>query len=174
MYYIKHRHRVSRTMTLADITLDNIRAVRDLWDSEEDHEDPKLKVIFRDTECWTYIKVHQRRHNGRDAFIDLWTDYMGPNDPNSRANECDCKIWALSYQKESCHWDFEWYVKAHVYIHTILESLDEAEVPQPGLLPRRLPPPHSDASIKRLLLSPREISVPHLWRIPMTTPHTWV
>ena len=27
---------------------------------------------------------------------------------------------------------------------------------------------------KRLLLSPREISVPHLWRIPMTMPHAWV
>ena len=28
------------------------------------------------------------------------------------------------------------------------------EVPQPGLLPRRLPPPHSDASVRRLMLPP--------------------
>ena len=28
------------------------------------------------------------------------------------------------------------------------------EVPQPGLLPRHLPPPHSDASVRRLMLPP--------------------
>ena len=31
---------------------------------------------------------------------------------------------------------------------------DVTEVPQPGLLPRHLPPPHSDASIWRLMLPP--------------------
>jgi hypothetical protein len=49
-FYLRHRARVSRAVVPVDITLVNVRSIRELCTSEGKHEDPKVKPTIDDND----------------------------------------------------------------------------------------------------------------------------
>ena len=47
-YFLKHRERISRTTTAADILMADVRDLRHLRDEELNHEDPDTKIIVNE------------------------------------------------------------------------------------------------------------------------------
>ncbi len=55
IYFIKHRKRTSRVTNPADITLQNIRSLKELMDDEEQHEEPDPPTDLFTNKDWTRI-----------------------------------------------------------------------------------------------------------------------
>jgi hypothetical protein len=51
-YFLRHQERISRTVVYADVTLDGVRALRDLKQYEKDHVDPTAEPTI-DTKDWS-------------------------------------------------------------------------------------------------------------------------
>ena len=79
----------------------------------------------RDDPCWTYVKPHQRRRDGRGAFLALWNHYLGPNNIDNAATMAERRLEVTTYDGEKRRWNFERFVKTHKDQHTILDNLRE-------------------------------------------------
>ena len=211
-YWVRHQGRISREPSAVNITLENVRKLRELRDLEKDYEAPDempkidekdwtktldglaeylracpgetkipLAYIIRKTRevlpenqdpsvnyadvfdeminraphfqannvehpnfvndnhavwqiisdwcrnepCWTYVKPHQRRRDGRGAYFGLWNHYLGPNNIDNAATIAERKLETTTYDGEKRRWNFERYVKTHKDQHTILDNLKE-------------------------------------------------
>ena len=51
-FYLRHHYRVSRVATLADITLDSIRTVRELREFESTYKVPTNNLLTTNTKDW--------------------------------------------------------------------------------------------------------------------------
>ena len=83
----------------------------------------KLAALFRDKDCWTYMRHTSRTRDGRAAFISLKGHYLGKNNVNNLANQAERKLQNTTYTGEGRRWNFEKYVKTHVDQHQILQDL---------------------------------------------------
>ena len=76
-----------------------------------------IAKMTRDEECWTYVKLAQRAHNGRAAFFMLYDHYLGANNVNNMASDAEHKLINVHYQGEKKRWTFEKYVSLQVDQH---------------------------------------------------------
>ena len=208
VYFLRHKERTSRTLQAADITLDNVNAIRELREVEHQHEDPtnpefdtrdwpkvfdginewlddchgvtgvplsyvirpdeavpteaddpstgyetvqlemiarapikvadayvatyksdrvrvwnKLSAVFRDKDCYTYMRTYQRSKDGRKAFIALKDHYLGSNNVANMASAAEAKLRTSTYKNEGRRFNFEKCARLHKEQHTILEGL---------------------------------------------------
>lgn len=91
-YYLRHRARVSRQTQPADITLENIRSVKELRESEENYEQPEdlPKVNDRDwpktmEAIQEYLRTRLGEHNIPLAYVIRKEDEI-PDDPDPSTN----------------------------------------------------------------------------------------
>ena len=75
--------------------------------------------------CWTYVKLFQRAHDGRGAFLALCDHYLGPNNVDNMASLAEKKLPMTMYTGEHHCWTFEKYVTLHKDQHSMLEGLTE-------------------------------------------------
>jgi hypothetical protein len=83
----------------------------------------KIVELTRDHECWTYVKDAQRTRDGRKAFFNLKTHYLGRHNIDNLATSAEKKLATTSYNGEGRNWNFEKYVTTHVAQHSILADL---------------------------------------------------
>lgn len=83
----------------------------------------KIVELTRDHDCWTYVKDAQKTRNGRKAFHNLKTHYLGRHNIDNLATSAEKKLATTSYSGEGRNWNFEKYVTTHVAQHSILEDL---------------------------------------------------
>ena len=81
--------------------------------------------ITRTHDCWTYVKPAQRTRDGRKAYLDLYTHYLGPNNVDNMATQAEDKLKSTAYVGEQRRWNFEKYVNVHKQQHSIMEGLVE-------------------------------------------------
>ena len=81
--------------------------------------------ITRTHDCWTYVKPAQRTRDGRKAYLDLYTHYLGPNNVDNMASQAESKLSSTVYNGEQRRWNFERYVNVHKQQHSIMEGLVE-------------------------------------------------
>jgi hypothetical protein len=82
-----------------------------------------LAAITRDHDCWTYVKVAQRRRDGRAAYKSLYNHYLGPNAVDNMATNAERKLTHTTYDGEKKRWNFEKYTSTHVNAHHTLAGL---------------------------------------------------
>lgn len=75
IYFIKHRQRTSRGTAPADVTLQNIRSLKELMDDEEKHVDPDLPTDMFVNKDWTrrieILLEHLRGRRGNTSKLPL-------------------------------------------------------------------------------------------------------
>lgn len=69
--------------------------------------------ITREQTCWTYVKPAQRTRDGRMAYENLYTHFLGPNNVDNMATMAEQKLTSTVYNGEQRRWDFERYVNVH-------------------------------------------------------------
>ena len=84
-----------------------------------------IAQLSNDHESWTYIKEAQRTRNGRLAFLNMWSHYLGPSNVDIMANDAERKLATANYVGEKRRWNFEKYVSLHKDQHTVLKGLME-------------------------------------------------
>jgi len=85
----------------------------------------KFASLTQEHDCWSYIRPAQRTTDSHMAFIQLKYHFLGPHNQDHMATVAECKLNTMTYQGEGCRWNFEYYVKAHVDQHHMLEGLKE-------------------------------------------------
>jgi len=63
--------------------------------------------------------------DGRDAFLRLWSHYLGVNNASNMAADAEYWLQHACYQGEQRRWNFEQYIKSHVDQHHVLNNLRE-------------------------------------------------
>lgn len=81
--------------------------------------------ITREQTCWTYVKPAQRTRDGRMAYENLYTHFLGPNNVDNMATMAEQKLTSTVYSGKQRRWDFEKYVNVHKSQHSIMEGLVE-------------------------------------------------
>ncbi|KAI2505609.1 hypothetical protein MHU86_8851 [Fragilaria crotonensis] len=84
-----------------------------------------IASITRDKDAWTYVRPAQKHRDGRAAFQNLFTHFLGPNNVDNMATLAEDKLKSTVYHGEQCRWDFERYVNVHKQQHSVLEGLVE-------------------------------------------------
>jgi hypothetical protein len=84
-----------------------------------------IASITRDKDAWTYVRPAQKTRDGRAAFNNLFTHFLGPNNVDNMATLAENKLQSTVYNGEQRRWDFERYVNVHKQQHSVLEGLVE-------------------------------------------------
>jgi hypothetical protein len=84
-----------------------------------------IASITRDKDAWTYVRPAQKHRDGRAAFHNLFTHFLGPNNVDNMATLAEDKLKSTVYHGEQRRWDFERYVNVHKQQHSVLEGLVE-------------------------------------------------
>ena len=84
-----------------------------------------ISSITCEEECWTYVKLAQRSHNGCVAFFMLYNHFLGANNVNNMASESEYKLANVLYHGKKKRWSFESYVRQQVDQHSILKGLKD-------------------------------------------------
>jgi hypothetical protein len=82
-----------------------------------------LSEIYRDTPSWEYIQPSSRSRDGRGAWLSLYDTYLGPNNAQTLAAECEAEMSKLKYTGEKRRFNFNKYVDAHVRLHNVMNDL---------------------------------------------------
>ena len=83
----------------------------------------KLASICRDEDCWTYVSVGQRTHDGRKAFLALKNHYLGEHNHDNMAAKAEQRLRSAKYTGENRRWNFEKYVKLQQDQFNIMDGL---------------------------------------------------
>jgi hypothetical protein len=84
-----------------------------------------IASITRDKDSWTYVRPAQKTRDGRAAYQNLFTHFLGPNNVDNMATSAEDKLKTTFYHGEQRRWDFERYVNVHKQQHSVLEGLVE-------------------------------------------------
>jgi hypothetical protein len=84
-----------------------------------------IASITRDKDAWTYVRPAQKHRDGRAAYQNLFTHFLGPNNVDNMATLAEDKLKSTVYHGEQRRWDFQRYVNVHKQQHSVLEGLVE-------------------------------------------------
>lgn len=84
-----------------------------------------IACITREQTSWTYVKPAQRTRDGRMAYKNLYTHFLGPNNVDNMVTMAEQKLTSTVYNGAQRRWDFERYVNVHKSQHSIMEGLVE-------------------------------------------------
>ena len=101
----------------ADYTADYLADSSKVWNLISD--------LTRDQDWWSYVRPSQRTRDGRLAFLVLKNPYLGKKNVDNMPSRAEAKLKDTSYSGEKRRWNFEKYVKMHIYQHDILTGLVE-------------------------------------------------
>jgi hypothetical protein len=75
--------------------------------------------------CFVYIKPALRTRNGRDAYMLLFDNFLGPNNVGNMASEAETKLTSTLYNGEKKRFTCETYVRIHTEQHSVLNGLND-------------------------------------------------
>jgi hypothetical protein len=84
-----------------------------------------LRTILVDTDPFVWIKDHQRRRNGRGAWMSLKAHYLGASRADTVANTAENQMDNTFYEGERRRFGFEKYVQVHREAHAEIAALAE-------------------------------------------------
>jgi hypothetical protein len=73
--------------------------------------------------CFVYIKPDVRTRNGRDVYMLLFDQFLGPNNVGNMASEAETKLTSTIYNGEKKRFTWETYVSIHTEQHSVLNGL---------------------------------------------------
>jgi hypothetical protein len=75
--------------------------------------------------CFVYIKPALRTRNGRDAYMLLFDNFLGPNNVGNMASAAETTLTGTLYNGEKKCFTWETYVRIHTEQHPVLNGLKE-------------------------------------------------
>jgi hypothetical protein len=75
--------------------------------------------------CFVYIKPDLRTSNGRDAYMLLFGQFLGPNNVGNMASAAETKLTGTLYNGEKNRFTWETYVIIHTEKHSFLNGLKD-------------------------------------------------
>ena len=82
-----------------------------------------LNTLFRNKECFTYIRCGLRTKDGRMAFRALRDHYLGSANVDNMSSKAESKLQKTEYRGEGRRFNFEKYAWIHKEQHMILDGL---------------------------------------------------
>jgi hypothetical protein len=75
--------------------------------------------------CFVYIKPALCTRNGRDAYMLLFDNFLGPNNVGNMASAAETKLTGTLYSSEKKRFTWETYVMIHTEQHYVLDGLKD-------------------------------------------------
>ena len=82
-----------------------------------------ISRVCRDEDCWTHVKPYSRKKDGRNAFLALWTYYLGKQNVDNQATTSEKGLELATWSQNTKRYNFDDYVKIHLDHHQILSDL---------------------------------------------------
>ena len=84
-----------------------------------------LVETFRGTICAPYIKMFAKAKDGRAAYLQLRSQYLGKDSVNAMAAAAEAALSKLSFSGQVRNWDFDKFCSRHIEIWNTLEELTQ-------------------------------------------------
>ena len=82
-----------------------------------------ISGLCRDADCWTHVKPHMKKKDGRGAFRGLWDYYLGKQNVDNQATTSEKALELASWTHNTKRFTFDTFVKIHLDHHQVLSDL---------------------------------------------------
>ena len=120
--------RQATTGNMADDLVDRLRTKQSgalYWNEHNGKLYQILVETFRGTICAPYIKMFAKAKDGRAAYLQLRSQYLGKDSVNAMAAAAEAALSKLSFSGQVRNWDFDKFCSRHIEIWNTLEELTQ-------------------------------------------------